>query len=350
MKIRNRMCEENPAGRRILCRVLLLMVTGIFLLYVLGGARFFSALRPSECEKLLRDGQQVQAYGRVYKKEIKVDTYVLYMENVRVRGDNISQSTKIVCEEQMVVYLSEDKVKSLAQIDDAVPKIGQTIMVCGTISFFQDAPNPGNFNQRFYYQKQNIHAAIQKAEILSNITVSEERERNRKWSLNLREFLWQFRGGIAEIIRENMDEKHSGILCAMLLGENAYVDEELKEIYQKSGIGHLLAISGLHVSFVGMGLYQILRKMGVHVSVAAVAGSIFLCFYVVMSGESVSAVRACVMFLMRMGAVVTGREYDGLTALSAAALVVLGKNPLRLFDAGFLLSFGAILGLSLIHI
>ena len=77
-------------------------------------------------------------------------------------------------------------------------------------------------------------------------------------------------------------------------------------------------------------------------------GSLLLGSYVVMTGMSVSALRAFTMFLIRMGAELTGREYDGLTALGIAEIGLLLANPLRLFKAGFQLSFAAVLGIYLI--
>lgn len=69
--------------------------------------------------------------------------------------------------------------------------------------------------------------------------------------------------------------------------------------------------------------------------------------YTLMIGAGVSSLRALVMFLMRIGADMTGRDYDLPTSLSLAAAAVCAWQPLYLADAGFLLSFGAILGICL---
>ena len=106
-------------------------------------------------------------------------------------------------------------------------------------------------------------------------------------------------------------------------------------------------MTGLHISFFGTGLYRGLRKTGFSILQAGVAGSLLLGSYVVMTGMSVSALRAFAMFLTRMGAELTGREYDGLTALGIAESGLLLTNPLRLFTAGFQLSFAAVLGIYL---
>ena len=105
-----------------------------------------------------------------------------------------------------------------------------------------------------------------------------------------------------------------------------------------------MAISGLHLSFVGIGMYKVLRRITGSYPVGGTFGILFLALYIVMIGLTVSALRALVMFLFRVGADMTGRHYDAPTALSVAAVVVLLWRPLSLYDGGFWLSFGAVLG------
>ena len=123
---------------------------------------------------------------------------------------------------------------------------------------------------------------------------------------------------------------------------------EMKELYQDQGIGHILAISGLHLSLIGLGAYRVLRRGTGSYLAGGAAGIGFLGLYVVMIGLSVSVVRAFLMFLFRIGADITGRHYDGLTALSFSAAAVLLWRPLSVYDGGFWLSFGAVLGLLLL--
>lgn len=101
------------------------------------------------------------------------------------------------------------------------------------------------------------------------------------------------------------------------------------------------------MSFIGMGIYGILRKAGLSFIPAGIMGSVVLGLYTLMIGAGVSSLRALVMFLMRIGADMTGRDYDLPTSLSLAAAAVCAWQPLYLADAGFLLSFGAILGICL---
>lgn len=103
--------------------------------------------------------------------------------------------------------------------------------------------------------------------------------------------------------------------------------------------------TGLHLSFAGLGAYRLFRRLTGSYKAGGLAGGMLLFLYVSMIGMTVSVLRAWVMFLFRVGADVTGRKYDMPTALSVAAVIAVGSNPLYLYDGGFLLSFGALLAI-----
>lgn len=134
----------------------------------------------------------------------------------------------------------------------------------------------------------------------------------------------------------------------MMLGEKSGMDAEVKSLYQASGIGHILAISGLHLSFLGVGAYHILRKVSGSFGPSGAVGIGLLFVYVLMIGLTVSVVRSLIMFLFRVGADITGRHYDAPTALAVSAAVILCWRPLYLYDGGFWLSFGAVLAMILL--
>lgn len=102
---------------------------------------------------------------------------------------------------------------------------------------------------------------------------------------------------------------------AMILGERGNLDAETKMQYQMAGIMHILAISGLHISFVGMGFFRLLKKAGAGNGVAGAASAFLIYAYGMMTGGSVSAMRAVGMFLVLVGAGIAGRSYDLLSAM-----------------------------------
>ena len=85
-------------------------------------------------------------------------------------------------------------------------------------------------------------------------------------------------------IVSQMGKTHGAMLSAILLGEKSGLDPEMKKLYQKNGLGHLLAISGLHMSLIGMSVYQLLRRMGNSFLFSGIAGGGILFCYLVMTG------------------------------------------------------------------
>ncbi len=306
---------------RPLCSICLFVCLVIWIGTVCGGEKLVKELRPSAAESHLKDKEDVLVTGRVYQKADKEKYQIIYLKNnsMRYRQQSLKESRLIIYDEH------KEKVN-----------IGDVLTVHGEIGFFLNARNPGNFDSKLYYQKQDIHAnvwaeSIQKEEGKA-CTLFEKLENN----------LYQFRQSWKSKLCEEMGDQDGNTLSAMILGEKSQMDEELQELYQKNGIGHILAISGLHLSFIGVGVYKILRRVTGSYPIGGIFGILFLMLYILMIGFTVSAVRALVMFLFRVGADMAGRHYDAPTALSAAAVVVLLWRPLSLYDGGFWLSFGAV--------
>ena len=107
------------------------------------------------------------------------------------------------------------------------------------MSFFQNARNPGNFDQKLYYQRQDIHGSAWAKEV--------EVVDDSIWKI--RDWLSEFRSQWKKALIQAMGEKDGNVLSAMLLGEKSEMDPDTKELYQVSGIGHILAISGVQTLF-----------------------------------------------------------------------------------------------------
>ena len=295
---------------RPLCSVCLMVFLIFSIGMTAGGSRFFREPMPPEIKK--QAGKEVQITGQVYQIEVRESYQILYLI--------LSKKTA-----RILVY---DDAKQSVQI-------GNKVNVKGELSLFEDARNPGNFDQKFYYEKQKIGAFLW-AEAL-RVT---DRESNP-----LKQGLYELRQKWKRILIDAAGEEDGGALAAILLGEKQGMDREIRELYQVNGIAHVLAISGLHLSFLGVGVYHLLRRITGSYTVGGLAGVLFLSAYILMIGMTVSAFRAMVMFLFRIGADLSGRHYDSPTALAAAAVTVCMWRPLSLYDSGFWLSFGALIAI-----
>ncbi len=303
-----------------LCLIVLTVITAAVLY---GEDRLISELRPSPLRAAVPQKETVTVQGRVYRVEPKSESQALYLKD-----NSIQYQKKKFQESKIIIYADPD-----LQIN-----MGNIVRAEGRVSFFQEARNPGNFDQKRYYQIQGIHCQVRAKEVrIMDSCVW-------KWRKGLADFrsMWK------EALVSGLGREDGATMGAMLLGEKAEMDQGVKTLYQVNGIGHILAISGLHLSFIGIGMYKILRRITGSYPVGGVFGILFLVLYILMIGFTISAVRAFTMFLFRVGADMTGRHYDAPTALSVAAVAVLLWRPLSLYDGGFWLSFGAVFAILMV--
>ncbi|HBA62990.1 MAG TPA: DNA internalization-related competence protein ComEC/Rec2, partial [Lachnospiraceae bacterium] len=216
---------------------------------------------------------------------------------------------------------------------------GEYIQAEGELRRPEEARNPGAFDAAAYYRRRGICFQV----FADRCMVVEECPRGIDgFCFRLKESLFRLRSSWKELLLQAAGEKNGGVLAAILLGDKSSLDEAEKELYMKAGIGHILAISGLHISFLGMGVYRMLRKAGVSCEGAGMIGMTVLGFYLLMLGPAVSILRAMIMLAFRIGADLAGRTYDPATALSVSGFLIALWNPYLVIEAGFLFSFGAI--------
>ena len=134
----------------------------------------------------------------------------------------------------------------------------------------------------------------------------------------------------------------------MLFGDSTILDENVKGVFSDSGTAHLLAVSGFHVSIIVAFLAFIFDKLRINKYAKLAFMSIILGFYAYICAFSVSMIRASVMALIAIYAANRNKEYDGLSSLSLAAVIILLINPLDLFNLSFIFSFVSVLSIILL--
>ena len=222
----------------------------------------------------------------------------------------------------------------LSEKDISFMKAGSYISVKGEIWWPEGASNPGQWDGKQYARVQNIDFYMRAAQWTCL------KEESSKW-LSLMD---QIRRWFSERIELQWGNEESQMLKAMLLGDKGEISEETAELFRQGGISHVTAISGLHLTIVSEILSKFLKKVQRPKPVQLeVTG--FLWFYVFLTGASVSTLRAAIMMSIRTVAVLLEREEDPPTTLALTAGILVIKQPLYLLDAGFCLSFAALLGM-----
>jgi competence protein ComEC len=269
--------------------------------------------------------------GKIYKIENTAFGTNIYLKGVEVENGEKSVSVKRI-------FVNTEKIPNV--------KIGNIIKVRGKLRQFEEAANKGNFDSRKYYLSLGFDGKIEAGTIeVINSDYSGIRQGLYELRMEIIERLEKLcsdNNGIFSIINNK-----NGIIGAIILGDKTDLDSDIKELYSVSGIAHILAISGLHISFIGMAIYRLLRRRFRFLFSAAVSIPVVLSFGI-MSGFGISTIRAIIMFILKIIGEVLGRKYDAITAISLAGLVLLVQNPFVVCNSGFQMSFGAIIAIVLI--
>lgn len=137
------------------------------------------------------------------------------------------------------------------------------------------------------------------------------------------------------------------LLCGMLWGDKSAIAAADYAAFRTAGIAHVLALSGLHVSFFAGALLMLIPKRKPRLRFIVTAA--FLLLYCAIAAFPASLVRASVMTLCLLGASLAGRRGDMACSLSLSALIILFFTPNALFDIGFQLSFAAVGGVAMLR-
>ena len=309
---------------RPLCAAFLCMIAFLSLLRILGipvpGTRVWdeeTLLRISESESLC-------VSGTVTEKNV-YDDGVSYL----ISGSVLELEERTVQTGSITLYFKNT---------EPVLPIDSKIRAYGKLTKYEHAANDGGFDACEYYAADDRYFKMtcERTEVLSSPAFS------------IRRVFAELRLRMKEVLAEGAGEESGAVLAAMMLGDKGSVSDESALNFSSAGLSHLLAISGLHVSLIGMGILVFLKKMSLNQYAACAVSVSFLIFYTVFTGAREATVRALIMFAVMAVGKCALRSYDPVSSLSAAGIIVLILRPSSLFLSGFQFSFAAAFGAAVI--
>ena len=163
----------------------------------------------------------------------------------------------------------------------------------------------------------------------------------------------KIRDYIKNIIQTNSPKDIASIITALTIGDKSYISKELSDNYRTSGLAHFLAISGMHMGMIALLVFFLIRTLLFSVGEgrydlrkpAAVASIAVALMYFLISGQSVSCIRAFVMTSIVLLGILLNRRAISLRLWAFAILVITIITPDAVVSPGFLMSFSAVLGL-----
>jgi len=259
-------------------------------------------------------------------------------------------------EEKNNKFCVTGKIRVTVTGDEPVLSFGDRISFTAKIKSLRNFKNPGGFDyKRFMAFKSVFGSSYAHGEKVTVISESQDR--------GIRRTISNVRCRISALIEKEGGGNHQGVLKALIVGQRQQIPQDLRDAFNRSGVGHLLAISGLHIGIVATVAFMIFSCMLSRFKLflfnawvkkgAAVLSFMPVLAYGLLSGMAPSTQRAVIMVGVFLMTFLFEREHDLMNTLALAAMLILIVHPPSVFSISFQLSFSAVLsiiyGLSKVH-
>lgn len=211
---------------------------------------------------------------------------------------------------------------------------GDIIKITGEYQDIVSYKNKGVFNYKESLKKENIYGKIKIEKI----------EKVGKLNNPYKIFI-QINESIKSKIDRCFQKEYGGVLKALIIGDKSNLSSETKNNFQNNGLSHILAISGMHISLILLISQKVIQKISNYNRKNKKILVSILIFYCLIIGFIPSAIRAVIMSILAICSKLFYRKNNSLTDICIAILFILIYNPYYLIDSGFLLSFGATIGI-----
>jgi competence protein ComEC len=295
---------------------------------------------------LYTDPTPVNIYSYANSKD-KVTIEGIISQNPLVSNDRINLVVAVnkVIKDGMIIPV-EGKTLLSVKSGQRLLKYGDLIRARTRLKIPHNFNNPGGFDYEKYLGYRGIRVRGFIDNPLSIVVVRENRGNLFKLKLE------KFRTGLRKLIEEASPSPESKVLQALILGERKKIPKDIQENFNRTGISHVLAISGLHIgiiAFLSIIIARFIMKSSEYLllrfnilKVSALFAFIPIIIYAFIAGLGISTVRATIMILTFLVAILCDKERELFNALALAAFAILVISPGSLFDISFQLSFTAV--------
>jgi competence protein ComEC len=233
-------------------------------------------------------------------------------------------------------------------------RLGDEVRLSARIHFPHNYGNPGEFDFAAQMARDGIDATITAPKNSKGPPVLQIIGHRSTFPASEIESI---RNHIGAFFDRNLSYPENAEMRALVIGDRGEIGEPLRQTFARTGMAHLLVISGLHLSIVAaavfafvrlaMMLFRGLANRGYANKIAAIAAMLAVCAYASIAGHHVSTVRALVMVLAYMLAVAIDRSSEAIASLALAAIVICVALPGSTADIGFQLSFASVIAIVL---
>lgn len=274
--------------------------------------------------------QNIKFIGTVIAEENESEYYSNYI--VKIINTSEKESYKNIC---LLLKIKKNKNAGNKKL-----KYGDFIFISGVFEHATTKRNYKGFDYSQYLKTKNVYG-ICKTDVNSLKILKE----NSCFVTNI--WINQLRNTLKLNLQKLLPSDTASIATALFLGDSSLIEDTQKQIFSNASLSHVLAISGMHVTYVIMGCSWILNKFDKRKSKYIFI--IFLVFFTQLTGNSLSVIRAVIMSSIMIASKIFYRKSDVINNLSISCLIILIMNPYNILNLGFQLSFLGTLGIVLFN-
>ena len=221
------------------------------------------------------------------------------------------------------------------------PVYGDMVQLTATLRAPRNFRNPGAFDYEGYLHGVGITVLASVKEDKITVLNGTSGTRLGFWRSRIRHSI------LAHLRDKGLwSSQDAPIFAAMIMGDDSMLLRDVREEFQQTGVYHLLVVSGMNVALLAFAVFWLARRLRAPEWAASMLTVALAIFYAGVAGMGVPIMRAVLMLSVFLGARLLYRDRNALNATGFAALVVLALSPMALFDAGFQLTFLALLAIS----
>lgn len=286
------------------------------------------------------------------------NTYILYInskyskfyENI----PNIINAQAVIISEreekeysyQYIIKIKEGRYKnkrfilSIKKDEKNILEYGDLIKLEGDYIAPQESRNYKGFNYREYLKTKKVFGIIK----ADNIKILEHKKTSEILIVTN-----NIRNSIISKSKQILPDKTSNLLIGILLGNKSEISKEVLEDFKTSNLSHILSVSGMHTSYIVLGITYILSRSKVSKRCIYIFTIIFLIFFMFITNFTASVIRACIMGILMIVAKIFYCKTDFATSISISLLLTLIFNPFLVNEIGLQLSYLGTIGIILFN-
>ena len=276
-------------------------------------------------------------FDKIYPKEIKLENIIAEVISIKEEKEYLKKYIIKIIENKKIKYSRNTRI-ILYTDKDTNFSVGSIISITGKFEKPTSSRNYKGFNYKNYLKTQKIYG-----------TIFAENTKFIKNNVSFNTIIMNLKLNFLNKINILYDDKYSEFLNSILFGKTDELDENIKESFKNSNLSHVLAISGLHISYVVIGIEKVLIRIFNNKKKRNIIIIFFLILFSLLTGFSPSCIRSSVMYIFLILSKISERKNNFYVTIIISFLILILINPFYIYSVGMWLSYLGTLGIILFY-